>query len=156
MGCYRPTNCKNFSIGVPVNREFESQPHLFSGLPPRLTLVANDEVGSYPSDGLQDCKPVGVLCPDCFVLRGLIIYPYNPSLVKMWVVLKCTGISTICWSIKEVNRNLSDRQATSDYSIVSQETCSDLVVIMRDLGRIPPDEKIEVIDKNAKKALQLQ
>ena len=61
-------------------------------------------------------------------------------------------ILTICWSIKEVNRNLSDRQATSDYSIkYLKKACSDLAVIMRDLGRTSPDEKIEVIDKNGQK-----
>ena len=63
-------------------------------------------------------------------------------------------IITICWSIREVNRNLSDRQSTSDYSIrYLKKACSDLAVMMRDLGRTAPDGKIEVIDKNGQKKL---
>jgi len=61
-------------------------------------------------------------------------------------------ILTICWSIKEVNRNLSDRPATSDYSIrYLKKACSDLAVLMRELGRALPDEKIEVVDGNGQK-----
>ncbi len=61
-------------------------------------------------------------------------------------------ILTICWSIKEVNRNLSDRQATSDYSIkYLKKGCSDLALMMRELGRTLPNEKMEVVDKNGQK-----
>ena len=63
-----------------------------------------------------------------------------------------SDILTICWSIKEVNRNLSDRQATSDYSIrYLKKGCSDLALMMRELGRALPDDKIEVIDRHGQK-----
>ena len=63
-----------------------------------------------------------------------------------------SDILTICWSIKEVNRNLSDRQTTSDYSIkYLKKGCSDLALMMRELGRTLPDEKMEVVDKNGQK-----
>ncbi len=57
-------------------------------------------------------------------------------------------ILTICWSIKEVNKNLSDRLTTSDYSIkYLKNTCSVLAGQMREIGKSVPEEKIEVIDR---------
>jgi hypothetical protein len=57
-------------------------------------------------------------------------------------------ILTMCWSIKEVNKNLTDRKPTSDYSIkYLKDACSDLAMLMRDLGRSMPGEAIDVVDK---------
>ncbi|MDM7940649.1 MAG: hypothetical protein QUS07_09975 [Methanothrix sp.] len=57
-------------------------------------------------------------------------------------------ILTMCWSIKEVNKNLADRKSTSDYSIkYLKKACSDLAVLMRDAGRSKSNASVEVIDK---------
>ncbi len=61
-------------------------------------------------------------------------------------------ILTMCWSIKEVNRNLTDRKATSDYSIrYLKNACSELALMVRDAGKSTPGESIEIIDKAGKK-----
>jgi hypothetical protein len=61
-------------------------------------------------------------------------------------------ILTICWSIKEVNKNLSDRMATSDYSIkYLKNACSSLAGQMREMGKSMPNERIEVVDKKGHK-----
>jgi hypothetical protein len=61
-------------------------------------------------------------------------------------------IITICWSIKEVNKNLTDRKPTSDYSIkYLKNTCSELAGMMRRLAKSMPNESIDVIDKNGHK-----
>lgn len=61
-------------------------------------------------------------------------------------------ILTMCWSIKEVNRNLTDRKATSDYSIrYLKNACSELALMVRDAGKSMPDEAIGVVDKAGKK-----
>ena len=66
-------------------------------------------------------------------------------------------ILTMCWSIKEVNRNLSDRKPTSDFSIkYLKNACSTLAGLMRETGKSSPDEKLEVVDKGgAKKSFTL-
>lgn len=66
-------------------------------------------------------------------------------------------ILTICWSIKEVNRNLTDRKSTSDFSIkYLKNACSNLAGLMRETGKSMPDERLEVIDKSgAKKSISL-
>ena len=67
-------------------------------------------------------------------------------------------ILTICWSIKEVNRNLTDRKSTSDFSIkYLKNACSDLAGLIRETGKSTPEERLQVVDKSgAKKSLSLQ
>jgi len=61
-------------------------------------------------------------------------------------------ILTMCWSIKEVNKNLTDRKPTSDYSIkYLKDACSDLAMLMRELGRSMPQEAIDVVDRKGQK-----
>lgn len=57
-------------------------------------------------------------------------------------------ILTMCWSIKEVNRNLSDRKSVTDYSIkYLKNACSELAGMIRELGISMPGEAIDVADK---------
>ncbi len=57
-----------------------------------------------------------------------------------------------CWSIKEVNKNLADRKATSDFSIrYLKNACSVLAGQMREMGKSMPKEVIEVVDKKGTK-----
>lgn len=67
-------------------------------------------------------------------------------------------ILTMCWSIKEVNRNLSDRKPTSEFSIkYLKNACSTLAGMMRETGKSMPEERLEVVDKSgAKKSFTLQ
>ncbi|HOU71483.1 MAG TPA: hypothetical protein PLK88_08810 [Methanothrix sp.] len=67
-------------------------------------------------------------------------------------------ILTMCWSIKEVNRNLSDRKPTSEFSIkYLKNACSDLAGMMRETGKSMPEENLEVVDRSgAKKSFKLQ
>jgi hypothetical protein len=61
-------------------------------------------------------------------------------------------IITMCWSIKEVNKNLADRKPTSDYSIkYLKNACSELASMMRKLAKSMPNESLDVVDKNGKK-----
>jgi len=61
-------------------------------------------------------------------------------------------ILTMCWSIKEVNKNLADRKTTSDYSITYlKNACAKLAGMMRVLSKSEPDETIEVVDKKGQK-----
>jgi hypothetical protein len=61
-------------------------------------------------------------------------------------------ILTTCWSIKEVNKNLTDRKSTSDFSIkYLKNACSVLAEQMRKIGKSMPKEVIEVIDKKGGK-----
>ena len=61
-------------------------------------------------------------------------------------------IITMCWSIKEVNKNLTDRKPTSDYSIkYLKNACSELAGMMRKLAKSMPNESIDVVDKNGQK-----
>jgi hypothetical protein len=61
-------------------------------------------------------------------------------------------IVTMCWSIKEVNRNLSDRPQLSDYSIrYLKKACSELALMMSEAGRTSPNEAIEVTDRSGQK-----
>ncbi len=61
-------------------------------------------------------------------------------------------ILTLCWSIKEVNRNLSDRKATSDFSIsYLKKACAELAMEMRDQAKSKPNETVEVTDKKGHK-----
>lgn len=67
-------------------------------------------------------------------------------------------ILTVCWSIKEVNRNLADRKSTSDFSIkYLKNACSNLAGLMREASKSMPQEMLEVVDKKgAKKSFSLQ
>ena len=61
-------------------------------------------------------------------------------------------IITMCWSIREVNKNLTDRKATSDYAITYlKNACSDLASQIRKIAKDMPNEAIEVIDKKGQK-----
>ncbi|MDD1752652.1 MAG: hypothetical protein LUQ38_06120 [Methanotrichaceae archaeon] len=61
-------------------------------------------------------------------------------------------IITMCWSIKEVNRNLSDRMATADFSIeYLKKACLNLSDLVRDLGKEMPDEALEVVNDKGQK-----
>jgi hypothetical protein len=61
-------------------------------------------------------------------------------------------ILTMCWSIKEVNRNLTDRKTTSDYSIkYLKKACSVMAGQMRELAKALPGEVIDVVDKKGQK-----
>jgi hypothetical protein len=61
-------------------------------------------------------------------------------------------ILTICWSIKEVNKNLTDRKSTSDFSIkYLKNACSVLAGEMRKMSKSMPKEVLEVIDKKGEK-----
>jgi len=61
-------------------------------------------------------------------------------------------ILTMCWSIKEVNKNLADRKATSDYSITYlKNACSALAMMVRDASKASPSDSIEVVDSAGRK-----
>jgi hypothetical protein len=61
-------------------------------------------------------------------------------------------ILTTCWSIKEVNKNLTDRKSTSEFSIkYLKNACSVLSGQIRVAGKSMPKEVIEVVDKKGKK-----
>jgi len=61
-------------------------------------------------------------------------------------------ILTICWSIKEVNKNLTDRKSTSDFSIkYLKNACSVLAGHMKDMGKSMPAEVLDVVDRKGVK-----
>jgi hypothetical protein len=61
-------------------------------------------------------------------------------------------IITMCWSIKEVNKNFSDRRATADFSIeYLKKACLKLSNLIRDLGKEMPDVALEVINDKGQK-----
>jgi hypothetical protein len=66
-------------------------------------------------------------------------------------------ILTMCWSIKEVNKNLADRKSTSDFSIrYLKNACSVLAELMRKMSKTVPDEVLNVVDKmGSKKSITL-
>ena len=56
-------------------------------------------------------------------------------------------INTACWSIREVNRNLKDRDPMVDYSIeYLKKACSDLSTILTS-GGVNLEEEIDVVDR---------
>jgi len=63
----------------------------------------------------------------------------------------------LCWSIKEVNKNLSDRKPTSDLSIkYLKNACSLLASHLREMSKSNPKEAIEVIDgKGSRRSFSL-
>jgi hypothetical protein len=61
-------------------------------------------------------------------------------------------ILTMCWSIKEVNKNLSDRKQLTDYSIkYLKDSCTELAEMIKKIASSIPGEQIVVLSKNAKK-----
>jgi lipoate synthase len=67
-------------------------------------------------------------------------------------------ILTICWSIKEVNKNLADRKQLTDYSIkYLKNACSELAGMIREVRSSRPQEAIEILSKDGqKKSLALK
>ena len=58
----------------------------------------------------------------------------------------------MCWSIKEVNKNLSDRKQLTDYSIkYLKNACSELAEMIKQVSSSRPREQIVVINKNGQK-----
>jgi hypothetical protein len=66
-----------------------------------------------------------------------------PVVLRMY-----SDIQTMCWSIKEVNKNLTDRKQLTDYSIkYLKDSCSKLALMMKEMSNSRPDERIEVMNK---------
>jgi hypothetical protein len=67
-------------------------------------------------------------------------------------------ILTVCWSIKEVNKNLADRKQLTDYSIkYLKNECSELAGIIMELGSSQPQKAIEIVGKDGqRKSLALK
>jgi hypothetical protein len=62
------------------------------------------------------------------------------------------NILTICWSIKEVNKNLADRTQLTDYSIkYLKNACSELAGMIREIGVSQSQDAIDVVSKNGQK-----
>jgi hypothetical protein len=61
-------------------------------------------------------------------------------------------VLTICWSIKEVNKNLADRKQLSDYSIkYLKNACSELAGMIKEIAISHPQDAIDVVSKNGQK-----
>jgi hypothetical protein len=76
---------------------------------------------------------------------------YPPSILREGAEMY-RDILTICWSIKEVNKNLTDRKSTSDFSIkYLKNACSVLAGQMREISKSMPKEILEVVDKKGEK-----
>jgi hypothetical protein len=61
-------------------------------------------------------------------------------------------IHTMCWSIKQVNKNLGDRKALADYSIkYLKNACAELSAMVKEAEAKNPDEALVVMDKSGKK-----
>lgn len=66
-------------------------------------------------------------------------------------------ILTMCWSIKEVNKNLSDRKQLTDYSIkYLKDACSELAEMLKKVAGSRPGEQIVVMSKNGQKPFSLK
>ncbi|MGB3945200.1 MAG: hypothetical protein WBK88_10455 [Methanothrix sp.] len=58
------------------------------------------------------------------------------------------NVITTCWSIREVNRNLSDREQMADYSIAYlKKACQDLSRILASGEGFDQAEEIEVVNR---------
>jgi hypothetical protein len=65
-------------------------------------------------------------------------------------------VNTLCWSIKQVNKNLSDRKALADYSVsYLKSACEELSKIMLELADTLPKEAINVMEKGKKRKVSL-
>lgn len=64
-------------------------------------------------------------------------------MVKMY-----DDVITTCWSIREVNRNLTDREQMADYSIsYLKKACLDLSRMLVSGGVFDQEEEIEVVNR---------
>ena len=61
-------------------------------------------------------------------------------------------IITMCWSIKQVNKNLADRRQLTDYSIkYLKNACSELAEMIKKVSISRAGEQIIVMSKNGQK-----
>lgn len=71
--------------------------------------------------------------------------------ITVWCDLMYSQIITICWSIRQVNRNLSDRKSLSDYSIkYLRDACLKLGDMLTQVDQVNPGEEIKVTDHDGK------
>lgn len=62
------------------------------------------------------------------------------------------NIITMCWSIREVNRNLVDREQMADYSITYlKKACQDLSRMLASGEGFDQAEEIEVVNRAGKR-----
>jgi transposase len=58
------------------------------------------------------------------------------------------NVVTMCWSIREVNKNLQDRESMTDYSIeYLKKACSDLAKMISSGKNAELKEEIEVVNR---------
>jgi hypothetical protein len=58
------------------------------------------------------------------------------------------NVITMCWSIREVNKNLQDRESMTDYSIeYLKKACQDLSRMLASGKAIDLEEEIEVVNR---------
>jgi hypothetical protein len=61
------------------------------------------------------------------------------------------NVITMCWSIREVNKNLQDRESMADYSIeYLKRACKDLSQMLATGKGADLDEEIEVVNRAGK------
>jgi hypothetical protein len=61
------------------------------------------------------------------------------------------NVITMCWSIREVNKNLQDRESMADYSIeYLKRACKDLSLMLATGKGADLDEEIEVVNRAGK------
>jgi hypothetical protein len=59
------------------------------------------------------------------------------------------NVITMCWSIKEVNKNLQDRESMADYSIeYLKRACRDLSEMLTSGKDVSLDEEVEVVNRS--------
>lgn len=60
-------------------------------------------------------------------------------------------VVTMCWSITEVNRNLSDRKPTAEYSVkYLKDACIKLGNMLIEIDKANPGEEIKIVDKSGR------
>ena len=86
------------------------------------------------------------IAPAPLFLRGQLLNNHmrdKRRLVKMY-----DKVITMCWSIKEVNKNLQDRESMADYSIeYLKKACSDLSEMLASEKSVDLDEEMEVLNR---------
>ncbi len=61
------------------------------------------------------------------------------------------NVITMCWSIREVNKNLQDRESMADYSVeYLKKACQDLSEILATGKGVSLSEEIEVVNRAGK------
>lgn len=61
------------------------------------------------------------------------------------------NVITMCWSIREVNRNLGDREPMADYSIsYLKKACQDLSKMLASGEGFDQAEEIEVVNRSGR------